>query len=139
MRTLLAVLLCLSSMPVWAEPTLRDHMYALGYIMDEIWVKAANSADYPAAADKVKEMRGHLVKAIALVPNKITTLPPAQQRLATIEFQQYMARVIFLGGTLEETFLRSDIQPVGLNREQDIKNLLSEISTAVARAHAKFR
>jgi hypothetical protein len=119
--------------------SLRQHMAAMGYILDEVWVKTANPSEYLYAADKVREMRGHLVASIDLFPSKFSTLNPFERRLAEIEYHHFMARVIYLSSTLESTLLKPNMQPVGPSRESDIKQLLGEISTAVGRAHGKFR
>jgi hypothetical protein len=120
------------------QTTLRGHMAAMSYILDEVWAKAADPKDYPLAADKVRELRGHLAASIGYKPPKLETLPTTERRLAEIEYHQISARVIFLLGTLEQTLLKETVTQ-GPSRETAIRQLLSEISTAIGRGHGKFR
>jgi hypothetical protein len=122
------------------EPlTLRQHMTAMGYLLDEVWVSVGTPPDYTKAADKVNELRGHLVQVIGLLPPKIEIMQPTEKRLATIEFHQFAARVIYLTATLENTLLKPDLSPISQSRDRDIANVLHEISSAVGSAHGKFR
>ncbi len=135
-----AALTIYSSVGQAEEPlTLRQHMTAMGYILDEVWVKSAKPEDYLEAADKVRDLRAHLVQAISLVPGKFASLSPTQQRIGIIEYHQFAARVIFLSGTLETALLGRNVDPIGPTREQAIQNLLREISVIVGQAHGKFR
>ncbi len=135
-----AALTFFSSVGQAEEPlTLRQRMTAMGYILDEVWVHSAKSEDYLLAADKVRDLRAHLVQAIGLLPGKFAGLTPAQQRIGTIEYHQLAARVIFLSGTLELAFMGRDFDPIGPTRELAIQNLLREISVIVGQAHGKFR
>ncbi len=122
------------------EPeTVRSHMTRMGVLLDEIWSLSATPDLYPQAADKVSELRGHLVKVISLLPPKVEAMEPKQRRLATIEFHQFVARVIFLTSSLENALLGVGTPTSGQSFERDVENLMREISTAVGNAHIKFR
>ncbi len=122
-----------------ATPTLREHMTAMGYILDAVWVASAEQKTYATAADKTAELRDHLTKAIAILPSSIENLNPNQRRAAVIEYHQLMARTIHLSGTLEQTLLNPDIDPISGSRQRDVQNLLREISVVVGRGHGRFR
>ncbi|MGE4132548.1 MAG: hypothetical protein AB7F86_12970 [Bdellovibrionales bacterium] len=120
--------------------TLKNHMYQMGYLMDEIWVKATDPTKHVEAAEKVSELRGHLTKAIGLMPPKVQAMTnKVDQRLAMIEYHQLLSRVIYLSASLENTLLRPNLEPTSQSKEKDIQNLLKEISVIVGRGHAKFR
>lgn len=122
------------------EPeTVRSHMTKMGVLLDEIWSLSATPDLYPQAADKVSELRGHLIKVIALLPPKVEAMEPKQRRLSTIEYHQFVARVIFLSSSLENALLGVGTPTSGESFERDVQNLMREISTAVGNAHIKFR
>ena len=118
--------------------TIKAHMGQMGILLDEIWSLSANKADFPAAADKTSELRGHLIQVIGLLPPKVAAMEASERRLRTIEFQQFAARVIYLTANLENAFLGAGT-PTSETFDKDVENLLREISTAVGRAHGKFR
>lgn len=122
-----------------AELTLREHMAAMVYILDSIWLSTTDAANYPKAADKTAEMREHLTQAIGLKPGKLQSLNPTQRRQAVIEYHQLMAQIIHLSATLERTLAAPDLDPVSGSRQRDVQNLLREISVVIARGHEKFR
>ena len=118
---------------------LRDHMGKLGLLWDDVWVKANSQKTWDQAADRVAEMRAELIQAIRHLPFKIVVMPEKERRMAEIDFHQHMARAIYLLSSLEQTLISPDVQPQSQSREQDVKNLLHEVSVVVGRAHAKFR
>ncbi len=134
-----AILLSMSISAPAAPPTLKEHMAAMGYILDSIWVAANDQQTYQTAADKTAELREHLTQAIALTPNSIATMEPRQRRTAVIDYHQLMARTIHLTASLEQAFSQSGPDPVSGSRQQDIQNLLREISVVVGRGHGRYR
>jgi len=139
----LAFVLAFAAMPVKSEQpqlSLREHMRAMGYQLDEIFARSQEPLKYSEAAVKTRELRGQLVKAIALIPSKFETLREREKNAAIAEYHQFTARVIYLSATLEQTFLLpDDLQTASGSREKDIRNLLHEINVVVGKAHSKFR
>lgn len=137
-----SILIACSSASAWAENplTLKEHMRAMGYILDEVFSRADQSATYKEAAAKTRELRQHLIQSIALQPTKISSMREAQRNAAMIDYHQLMARVIYLSATLEHTFSAGDdFQATSNSRENDIRNLLHEINVIVGQAHRKYR
>jgi hypothetical protein len=119
---------------------LREHMLAMGYLLDEIFARSDNPNDYKDAADKTRELRTHLTYAIAKIPITIERLPENQKDQAMIEYHQYLARAIYLTATLEQTLRGGEHAHIESGSvEEDIKNLLHEINVVVGEAHGKFR
>lgn len=140
MKYLIAAALFSMSMAAQAAPkTLKEHMTAMGYILDSVWVAANDPQTYSVAADKSAELREHLTQAIALTPHSISTMEPRQRRAAIIDYHQLMARTIHLAASLEQAFNSSGPDPVSGSRQQDIQNLLREISVVVGRGHGRYR
>lgn len=119
--------------------SLKQHMTSMGFIMDEIWVKAANPADYPACADKVSALRGHLVQTIGLTPSRIAPLHPNDKTLAMIDYHQTMARVIYQLAALEMVLRKPETLVDSQDRVREVHRLLSDVSATVGTAHGKFR
>lgn len=140
MRYVIAAALLSLSLSAHASPmTLKEHMAAMGYILDAIWVSANEPRTYPEAADRTAELREHLVQAIAITPNGIAAMEPKQKRAAVIDYHQLMARTIHLTASLEQAFSSAGPDPVSGSRQQDIQNLLREISVVVGRGHGRYR
>lgn len=140
MKYVLSIAILLSGWGVGAaELSLREHMQAMGYLLDAIWVDSADVKTYPQAADKTAELRDHLTKVISLVPGKIQGMQIKQKRAALIDFHQLVARTIYLSATLEQTLSQPDLDPVSGSRERDVQNLLKEISVVVGRGHGRYR
>ncbi|NJL24930.1 MAG: hypothetical protein HC902_06985 [Calothrix sp. SM1_5_4] len=87
---LLAVIVSLAGPMGWAdpEPSLRDHMRAMGYLMDEIFSRAKETKNYQEAAQKARDVRAHLVKAIALEPDKFRGMRETEKNAARIEYHK---------------------------------------------------
>ena len=136
------VLTGLLASPTFAEPpqTLGQHMRAMGYLLDEVFARSEKSVEYLEAADKVRELRDHLVDSIALRPAKFAQMNEAQRNAALIEYHQLMARVIYLTATLEHTLtVGNDLEAESGSRKKDIINLLHEINVLAGKAHRMFR
>ncbi len=121
------------------ESSLREHMSSMGVIMDKIWAQTNDPADWPVAANKVQDLRQHLVKAIAFLPPKINDLEGSELRLATVLFHQYMARAIWLTASIEKALLEGQIDPNKEGAEREVHDLLRELSVVVGKGHGQFR
>ncbi|MGE0528079.1 MAG: hypothetical protein AB7G93_21525 [Bdellovibrionales bacterium] len=138
----LFLLVSFAALPALAEQQLplRDHMRAMGYLMDEIYSRAKEPITYKEAAQKTRELRGHLVESIALIPTKLITMREQARNSDLIEYHQLMARVIYLSATLEHTLSAGDdFHAQSATRQDDVRNLLHEINVLVGKAHRQFR
>ena len=120
--------------------TLRDHMRAMGYLLDEVFALSKETGSLVTAADKTRELRGHLVQSIAIFPGKFSAMRETERNSAAIEYHQLFARVIYLSATLERTLLAGQDFPFESgSKNEDVRNLLYEINVLVGQAHRKFR
>lgn len=142
-QLLLSMALALAAQGTYAQEkplTLREHMRAMGYILDEVFSRANESKNYAEAAERTRQLRTHLVQSISLYPQKFSTLRELEKNAAVLEYHQLMARVIYLSASLEQTFAAGDeFHFVSGSRQDDIRNLLHEINVLIGKAHRKFR
>lgn len=123
-----------------AAELLSDHMRAMSYLMDDIFTRTGDSRDYPEGGRKTRELRQHLIQALALTPRKLANLSEGDKNAKMIEFHQLMARVIYLSASLERAFDAVDgYEPESRSRKDDIKNLLHEINAVSGQAHKHFQ
>lgn len=140
----IAALLCLQLASPSAygqtEMTLREHMYAMGYLIDEVFALSDQPENYVTVAEKTRELRGHLTKSVALLPENFTSLSDIERNSSTVEYHQMMARAIYLTASLEETLLASEhAQFQSGSKKEDVQNLLYEINVLIGKAHGRFR
>lgn len=143
MKFILPVLLtAFSALPAAAQASssLRDHMRAMGYLLDDINSRADQIPDYHTAAAKTRELRDHLIQSLPMDPAKFANLNEREKNAARLEYHQLFARVIYLSATLEKTFdSADDFQAQSGSRRDDVRNLLHEINVLVGKAHGRFR
>lgn len=137
----MALSLLLVTSSIHADPpTLKDHMRAMGYIIDEINARSTEPKSFKEAASKTRELRSHLVQAIALEPGKFATFKENELNAARREYHQALARVIYLSASLERVLeTETDFETQSGSRVADIRNILHEMNVLVGKAHAKFR
>lgn len=140
-QLLIALLISFGSTNAMAETTsLREHMRAMGYMLDEINSRSSEPPQFSQAAAKTRELRRALILSLALDPPKFATLNDKEQNFARVEYHQLLARVVYLSATLEKTLdADSDNQTQSGTRLADVRNLLHEINVLVGKAHRKFR
>ncbi len=122
------------------ELSLREHMQAMAMLLDEVFARSNSNEDFAEAAVKVRELRSHLVRAIAQEPGKAMSLTDPERFAMMAEFHQYLSRVIYLSCSLEQALVGGDTYfPESGSRQDDIRNILHDISVVVGKAHQKFR
>jgi len=143
MKMFLGLLLAVGALSAQAEScgelTLKEHMNAMGFLLDDIYSQA-DKRQYEAAANNARELRGHLVKAIGMMPPKVSAIAdPAQRDAAMNEFHKLLSRAIYLSASLEEVLWSGDAHTESGDRDKDFKNLLYELSVVAGEGHKRFR
>jgi hypothetical protein len=138
---LIALVLTSGSTNAIAQTTsLREHMRAMGYLLDEINSRSSEPLKFSEAAAKTRELRRGMIQSLAFDPPKFATMNERTANAARLEYHQFLARVIYLSATLERVMdADSDSQTQSGTRLGDIRNILHEINVQVGRAHGKFR
>ncbi len=140
-QLLIALLLTVASTNAVAQTSsLREHMRAMGYMLDEINSRSSEPQNFSEAAAKTRQLRHALIQSLALDPPKFAAMNEKEQNAARVEYHQLLARVVHLSATLEKTLdADSDSQTQSGTRLADVRNLLHEINVLVGKAHRKFR
>ena len=137
----LLILILLASSFAKAEKlqSLAEHMRSIESQMVEIQGFVGEYPDYPLASVATRSLRGHLVLSVSLVPAKLMEVGVVERNFGLIEFHQLMARIIYLAGTLESALSDPNYESESISRENDVQNILREISKLMTVAHDKFR